>query len=647
MRMVNIDLSAGTIRKQMVEERLKKEFIGGWGLGCSLAYDLIKPETDPFSPDNPLIISAGPFVGTAAPAANKISAMAVSPIEASEDGRHFVGWGSGGSVRFGKQLRKAGYDLIVLQGKAPKPMYVLIDDDSVELCDASGLWETTDASESATMLMEKYPGCGTITIGRAGERRVRYAMAFVDNKGTLGREGIGAVMGSKNVKAVAARGSGMIAIHDEQRFSRAASSLRQEGLANPAVKAIHKLGAHAGWDNWIDRFSTGVWSKRKWDSLYGVEKFKEVKGKSKPCGGCYVGCRESIVVRDGAHTGVEIPSTHYLCMAVFAQRLEIEDHTQGIALADLCNRAGICFFTTANIVDFVTRQYGSGRITDRDTGGIALTRDFQTYRTMFRMIIEREGIGDILADGWYAASRWTGVDAVHEHPWVGIGKGMDPIVDGRFCDLIPMVFAYVVNPRAHHGNVHSIQYGGNPIFEAERLRQDLWEMGLRDEAAFTRIFRPTPHAGRVHVGRMTRHVEDRGAIIQSLGLCDNFCASGWLPMTYIAECYAALTGEETSPEELKKAGERICTINKILNVREGFSRQDDRVPAWLTPLQTPDGIAVMQDYYHQHVISDDDMERILDDYYDERCWDRERGVPIRSKLAEMGMERFTIDTIPD
>jgi aldehyde:ferredoxin oxidoreductase len=472
-------------------------------------------------------------------------------------------------------------------------------------------------------------------------------MALVDNKGTLGRQGIGAVLGAKNIKGIAVRGSGSIPIFDKERFAQAASSLKKEGLGNEAVKAVHDLGAHAGWENWVEKFSTGVWSKDTWDGLYGVAKFKEVKGKSKPCQGCYVGCRESIVVREGEFTGLEIPSTHYLCMAVFAQRLEIKDHRQGIKLVDMCNRAGLCFFTATNIIDFVTRLFTMGKITVQDTGGIALTRDFETYRTLLTMIINREGLGATLADGWYAASRWAGVDAVHEHPWVGIGKGMDPIVDARFCDLIPMVFAYIVNPRAHHGNVHNIQYGGNPTFEAENLRHDLWEMGLRDEDAMARVFSSTPYAGQVNVARMTRHVEDRGAVIQSLGLCDNFCASGWLPMTKIAECYTALTGTETSPEELKQAGERICNVNKVINVREGFSRQDDRVPAWMTPLQTPDGEAITRDYYHEKIISHDDMERILGDYYEERGWDRDSGVPTKSKLDAIGLHQYILEGIPD
>jgi aldehyde:ferredoxin oxidoreductase len=645
--MIALDLSSGTIHVDEVNEHLEQTFIGGWGLGCALAHDLIAPGIEPFSPENCMIISAGPFIGTSAPAANKVSAMAKSPIEASEDGRHFIGWGSGGSARFGRQLRKAGYDFIILKGKADHPSYVVIDDGSIELRDASALWGAMDCNESDRFLENEYPGAGTITIGRAGEQRVRYAMAMVDNKGTLGREGMGAVLGSKNIKAVVARGAKEIPVADPERFKRAARNLKKVGLGSDSVTAIHELGAHAGWQNWIEKFSTGVWSQAKWDSLYGVEKFKEVKGKSKPCQGCYVGCRESLVVRSGEYTGVEIPSTHYLCMAVFAQRLEIDDHRQGIKLVDLCNRAGICFFTTANIVDFVTRLYEKGQITTQDTGGLPLTRTFDTYLKLFTMIVNREGIGEILADGWYAASRWAGVDAVHEHPWVGIGKGMDPIVDARFCDLIPMVFAYIVNPRAHHGNVHNVQYGGNPIFEAERLREDLWEMGLRDDEAISRIFTPTPHAGDVNVGRMTRHVEDRGAIIQSLGLCDNFCASGWLPMTIIAECFSALTGRETAPEALKQAGERICTINKMLNVREGFSRVDDQVPAWLTPIDAPDGRAEARDYYHQKAITADDMDHIISDYYDERGWDQARGIPTKAKLTELGLADYALPQLPE
>jgi aldehyde:ferredoxin oxidoreductase len=639
-KMVTIDLTTGKITKDTVDSELEKKFIGGWGVSCALAFDLIKPGIDPFAPENPIIISTGSFNGTSVPSANKISAITKCPVQASKDGRHFIGWGSGGSAKFARTLRQAGYDYIVLTGKAARPSYVYIEDDAVEICDAADLWEKKDNTETVAALTERHEGCGTITIGRAGESLVRYALALVDDKGTLGREGVGAVMGSKNLKAVAAKGSGAVTVADKELLKQASKNLRNEGIHDPGVKAIRQLGAHAGWENWIDTFTPGVWPRSKWDDLYGVEKFKEVKGKSKPCQGCYVGCRWSLKVQDGEFAGLEIPSTHYLVMAVLAQRLEIEDHRQGIKLLDLCNRAGLCFFTTTNIVDFVTRLYADGKISQKETGGLALSRDFDMYLKLFTMIANREGLGDTLADGWYAASERVGVDAIHDHSWVGIVKGMDPIVDARFIGLIPMTFAYIVNPRAHHGNVHCIQYGGNPIYEADRLKEDLREMGIGDEETMERIFTPTSYGGKINVGRVTKHVEDRGAITQSLGLCDNYCNSGWLPMSKIAECYSAVTGIETTPEELKKAGERICNLNKALNVREGFSREDDIVPAWFIPVNAPEGIAEMKDYYKEKTLSKDDVMKLLDDYYDERGWDKERGVPTKEKLAELGLGEY-------
>jgi aldehyde:ferredoxin oxidoreductase len=255
------------------------------------------------------------------------------------------------------------------------------------------------------------------------------------------------------------------------------------------------------------------------------------------------------------------------------------------------------------------------------------------------MIIDREGLGDTLADGWYAFSEKFGVDPASDHPWVGIAKGFDTIVDARFWGLDSTTFAYFVNPRGHHGIVHSLQYGGNPVFNQAVLKEDLRNTGATEDVV-ERIFTPVPYYGGFNAARMTRHVEDRGAIIQALGVCDNLSAMGFFPMEALAEWYSAVTGFETDPEELKTGGERIHNLFKVLNMREGFSRIDDTVPAWFSPISTPEGEAAMRDYYGERVLSRDDLASLLDDYYEERGWNKEKGIPTPAKLAELGLDQI-------
>jgi aldehyde:ferredoxin oxidoreductase len=634
-----VDLTNRTTTTETVDPALEKKLIDGWGIGCTIAYDLIKPGLDPLSPENPIIIGTGTLVGTPVPSANQVFAMTKSTVQASKNGRTSICCGSGGSLRFGKNLKQAGYDFLVLKGKAETPSYLFIENDRIEICDASDLWGQKDLLETADFLTDKHPGCGVITIGGGGEKKVSYTMSMLDKVGTLGRAGIGAVLGSKQIKAIAVRGTKPVPVFDEEKLSRAVGSLRKEGIDRESLKAVRELAGHASWDRWLKTFNAGIWSNAEWDKHYGVEKFKEAKGRTSACDRCFLGCKTSLRVTDGAFAGTEVPAGYYMCVATLAQRLEIEDHRNGLKLLDLCNRAGLCFFTATSIVDWVTRLYVEGKISEQETGGLVLRRDFDAYLQLFTMIINREGLGDTLAQGWYATSERVGFDAVNDNHRVAIGKGFDPIVDARFWGLDSTAFAYFVSPRGHHGIAHSLQYGGNPIFEQEVLKNDLRKTGVSEDVV-KRIFSPVPYYGKFNAARMTSHIEDRGAIIQALGVCDNLSAAGFFPMNRLAECYSAVTGIEISPQELKQAGERIHNLFKTLNVREGFSREDDTMPSWFKPIDTPDGTAVMKDYYGEQVISKDDVSKLLDDYYNERGWDKVRGVPTEEKLAELGLQEF-------
>lgn len=641
---LTVELANGKVSRETVDPCLEEKFIGGWGIGSILAVDLIRPGIDSFSPENPVIIGTGALVGTSVPSASQVFAITKSAVHASPDRRTIICCGSGGSVDFGRNLRQAGCDILIITGKAKSPSYLLIDNDIVQVCDAAHLWHKKDLYETADLLANDHPGSGSITIGAAGENGVRYALSLIDKVGTLGRAGVGAVLGSKNIKAIVARGTRKVAVADQDRLDRAVKRLRREKIDRAAVHAVHQLAGHASWTRWLKAFSAGVWRREKWDSLYGVEKFTSVKGKTRTCDKCFLGCKTGIMVRDGAFSGTDVHAGYYICVAALAQRMELEDHREAVKLLDICNRAGLCFFTAANTADFVTRLFKAGTITEQQTGGLTLRRDFETYQALIRMIINRQGLGDTLAEGWYALSDRCGCDAVSDHPWVGIAKGFDTIVDARFWGLDSTTFAYFVNPRGHHGIVHSLQYGGNPVFEPAVLMEDLRNTGATEETV-KRIFAPVPYYGRFNAARMTRHVEDRGAIIQALGLCDNLSAGAFFSMDMLADCYSAVTGIDTSPAELKTGGERIHNLFKLLNVREGFSRIDDTVPAWITPIAAPDGKAVMKDYYGDRALSEEDINRLLDDYYDERGWDRHKGIPTLEKLAQLGIEACSSEAL--
>ena len=637
---LRVDLTREKIRKEPLDRKLVEKFIGGWGVNLKLFYDLQKPNVDPFSPRNPIVIGAGPLVGTPVPGASKITGTTKSPI-VDERGKHFIDSSVAGG-RFGAMLKNAGHDHLVITGKARKPVYLKIIDDDVEICDATPLWGKLDTYQTTDWLVDKHGSCGVISIGRAGENLVRYAMGIVDRFATFSRFGLGGVMGSKNLKAILVRGTKKVDIARPKEFQDLIHEWRRDIEKIPIIEQWRTLGIAAGWAVHSPLVREGVWEYSKWNELYGPEKWLEIKGEERnlACYGCPMACRVDYEIKNGEFKGLASFTGAYFLPARVGQRLEIEDCRKAVKLLDVCNRAGMCYFTASQMVNWVTRLFEKGVISKRETGGMELNRNFDVYLDLFEKIVAREGFGDILADGWYPASKLIGADPDEFVEGTGMFKGVDPIQDARFTKLHPQAFTHLTDPRPHHGGVQSAYTV--PNLDVDSLKQDVRKMGISGEE-FNRIFTPTPAYGAFNVARYAKHCEDRMAVYNSLGTCVVHALWGFLGIKYlnlelIAQIYSAATGIEVNAGELKKRGERAFNLLKILNVGEGFSRKDDRCSKiWLTPRKTPDGVAVLTDYYGKKRISRDDIERLLDDYYEERGWDPENGLPFKQKLAELGL----------
>lgn len=637
---LRVDLTEEKIRNELLTQELIEKFIGGWGINNKLFYDLQKPNIDPFSPQNPIIIGAGPLVGTIVPGASKIVGTTKSPI-ADKQGKHFIDNAVAGSSRFGVMLKNAGYDHLIVTGKARKPVYLKMIDDDVEICGATALWGKKDTYQTTDWFIDKYGSCGVISIGKAGENLVRYAMAIVDYCATLGRFGFGAVMGSKNLKAIIVKGTKGVKIAKPEEFLRLTNEWRKDTSKIPLIEDFRTLGIASGWNIHAPLVREGVWKYSKWTELYGPDKWLKVKKmQNLACNACTLACRVNYEVRDGEFKGLISFTGFYMLPARVGQRLEIEDYRKAVKLLDICNRTGMCYFTTSGIVNWVTRLYENGNLPQHKTEGLELKRKFDVYLDLFNKIAKREGFGDLLADGWYPASKRIGADPDEFTEGTGIFKGADVIQDARFTKLHPQGFAYLTNPRPHHGGLQSLYT--LPNIDISLLREDAKRMGISEEELY-RIFAYTPEYGMFNVARYAKHCEDHMAVHNSLGTCIVHALWGWLGLKYlntelIAQIYSAATGIEVDARELKKRGERAFNLFKLLNVREGFSRKDDNCSKiWLTPRKTPDGVRVMMDYYEEKQISKDDIDKLLDDYYDERGWKLEDGTPEKQKLAELGL----------
>ncbi|UCD56612.1 MAG: hypothetical protein JSV16_12375, partial [Candidatus Hydrogenedentota bacterium] len=591
----------------------------------------------PLSPENPIVLGAGPLIGAPVPGAAKVAGTTKFALPAAEDGRCYVASGASGSQRFGVMLKRAGYDHLVITGRASKPVYIRILDDDVGIIDADRLWGTKDAYETVDELKHDLGDCGVLSIGAAGENQVKFALALTDKKSTLGRNGFGAVMGSKNLKAVCVRGTKPVKLKDRERLRTALAPLLESLKENPMMPLFHEMGIHAGWEYWKHLLNPGVWPKDKWDELYGMDKCREAVERTHGCTGCVIKCKPVQRVSDGEWKGVQTETSHFLHVAGMGQTLGIEDWRPMVKLLEVCNRAGSCAVSSVGLLAMATVCFEMGALTEEQTGGVKLARgDFPGYLSMLEKIIKREDLGDALAEGWFEAAKHLDLDP---HAFLGLIKGAPCIYDARNTHMDPRIFHMIVNPRgAHHPQCHWTT--SIPMQPLERIRSDFMMTGAGQKET-ERIFGTEDF----NCARLTRHIQDVGMAYDCLGTCVIYPLAGApLNVNALAEFYSATTGLETSPAELKTSGERAFNLLKLLNVREGFSRKDDMSPQlWFQPKSTPDGDEELKDYYGRKRLDEKDMEGMLDDYYGERGWDLKSGTPTRDKLDELGLAEYVKD----
>jgi len=313
-------------------------------------------------------------------------------------------------------------------------------------------------------------------------------------------------------------------------------------------------------------------------------------------------------------------------------RSSLDNHNRAVKRVDTLNRTGICKIHFNNVMGLMTSLYEQGIISKEDTGGIEIKHDYETVLRLIDMTARREGIGDVMAEGPLGAAQKIGRDA--ERHAIHI-KGCAPFIDPRPDSMNTMAFAQMVHPgRANYACGGSgIYMQGRPI---EQFLSHARRMGIPEDA-IERIFT----ADSFNVGRYTKHTEDWYSLFNAFGQCHRLYIHRFHSIGSFIEFYTAITGTKTDPDELLRYGERLWNMAKLLNVRLGFDRKHDQPPgAWFEPIKSADRELRMMDYYKTTVLTEEDVEQILDDYYDERGWDRNRGTPTFEKLKELGLEGF-------
>jgi len=638
-----VDLSSGRTWTESVEPSDIDPVIGGSGYGWKIASELLPLGADPLSPENVVVLNPGVFVGTRTLGSSKLTAITKFPTVASEDGRYFTGSATSGGRYFAIGMRQAGCDRLVILGRADKPVYIAIRDQGIQIEDATDLWGRGIDEVSVELVKREGQDAGVLAIGTAGEKLVRSALTIIDRTNSLGRGGLGAVLGSKNVKAVVARGTGGLRVAEPARYEAIADELSSRVVAWPRREHWIKLGLAAGWSTFKHTQNPGEWPKEHWDRLYGEEKRLESLRAVIACASCPLNCRLRWQIPGGEFDGEQGLGSPYSKSATSGQLLGIEDDRKMIHLVTEANAyTGIDYYTTMRLIDLLTRMYEAGRITKADTG-IDLSRDYETYAKLYKMTAERQGIGDILADGWYRVKSEFGIDP-QEYWYAGICKGIDFIYDARPSRFHPLMMTFLTRPRPHHGGSHTRTNSRNKTLEEIRDQVEHWE--LSDET-MERIFRETPYSGKFNVGRYTAYMEDLMRVKNALGLCTIYTYQALVFADDMARLYSAATGDDVSARELISRGERISNIAKMINVRDGFSRSDDQPPSiWFEPMNAPEGTIEIEDYFQTKTLTKDDLSKMLDDYYDERGWSVETGQPTPEKLRSINLDDLASNTPP-
>jgi aldehyde:ferredoxin oxidoreductase len=617
-----VDLTRNSVRKEPLELEMISNFVGGLGIDSKLAYDLIKPGVDPLSPENVLIYGAGPFVGTLIPGFSRNDVISKSPQTG------FLAQ-SGTGISIGAMLKYAGYDHLVITGRAEKPVYLVITDDLVEVKDASDLWGM-DLLEATDVVRSKLGNYWVSCIGPAGERLVRFA-CIIDNKnGMSARTGLGAVMGSKNLKAIAVRGTKGIKVHQMREFRKSIDELRQAIKASPLIDpwrnegkiidpyigaytargiSLTKNFAQGFPEATTDFFTQKEYADRIWKVYYA-------------CLGCPVGDKAVDSLRGGKYAGLTLKLSNPWGTPLGFNICGVRNWDDGVKCADMANRYGIDIFTATNLMAWAIELYEKGILTRKDTDGLELKWDSDTVMTLMDKIARREGIGDILAEGEKISAQRIGRNSARYAVNV---KGLEPTMDLRET-IFTENFGQLVDPRgAHHARGYGITYIPR---KAESIARYAPRIGVPADA----VARICPEPGVFSVPRLTKWVQDYDSLAYSLGMCMRVPIGTAYDLATITRLYSITTGIESSSEELLKAGERIWNIQRLFNEREGATRKDDMPPPRMLNEPVTVGDAVHQPIKESYI------QQLLNEYYDERGWDTVTGNPTEQKLIELGLK---------
>jgi len=599
---VRVNLSTGKIKKEKINEQWARLFIGGRGYGSKIIYDEVDPKIDPLAPENKVVIATGSTCGSNAPTSGRVMVITKGPetgtIACSNVGGHF-----------GPQLKRAGYDMVIIEGKSDKPVYLWINDGNIEIRDARKLWGKKTSETEEAIKRETDPQARVMNIGPAGVKLSRIANVMVDACRAAGRSGVGAVLGSKNLLGIAARGTGKVEPFDPAETKTVAAQARKL-LKDSEITSVNlpKYGTAIMVNEINERGGYPVRNAQEaYDADAGVTGGEEIADKilikKWACAACPIACGRVTEIKEGKYKGYHGEGPEYETTWALGLMCGVHDLNAITYAHYLCNDYGLDGISAGVTIACAMELYEKGYIPKEEAPFPIRFGDGDTVVKLVPIMGERKGIiGDLLAEGSYRLAEHYG----HPELSMSVKKQEMPAYDPRAMKGIGLNYA-TSNRGACHVRGYTIS---QEVIESPYVVDRLIYVGKAE---------------------LTKYMQDLTAVIDSAGMC-LFTVFGLEYIYNYGPILRAVTGLPYSDEELMKAGERIWNLERLFNLKAGFTGKDDTLPTRLLEEPIPSGPS-------QGEVCQ--LDRMLAEYYRLRGWD-EDGVPTKEKLEELGLKEVAL-----
>ncbi|UCE95523.1 MAG: aldehyde ferredoxin oxidoreductase family protein [Candidatus Bathyarchaeota archaeon] len=622
-KIAHINLSNGKISQKIVPKALRAQYLGGRGIDMHLLYKHMNPKINPLSPENLFIVGVGFLSGIPCLGSGRCDIAAKSPLTGAVGDSNIGGF-------FAPELRFAGFDHLVITGKAKKPVYLLATDDEITIKDASHIWGE-DTFEAQTLLRrdEDDENIKSLVIGLAGENLVKFANVRTGMKNSAGRTGMGCIMGSKNLKAIAARGTIPV------KFTHPDELIEYCMQMNDMITSTRWSKAQSRWGTMIiysNTNTTGLLRTRNFQ-LNRLEDGQDLEPENidrysigtSGCYGCSVHCRHRYVLREGPFAPLFGEGPEYTSLGAFGTMVGCKKMETILIANHLVNKYGLDTLETGGLIAWSMELFENGILNEKTTDGLRLEwGNEEAVFDLIQRIAHREGFGDILADGFGGAIAKIGKDSEYYAIQV---KGMSNLhSDERPTPSFALGIATSTRGADHLRSRPAIDMYGLP----EDTLKEIYGGPVADDY--------NSYDGK---SRMVWWQELLYAVTDSIGTCKFqtvFCAVHAPKWEEFSKLIQLATGMEFQKSHLMQIGERICTIERLFNLREGFTRKDDNLPERYYKEPTPIGLPVARN----KKIDKEKFKKMLDEYYELHGWDKD-GVPKQETLKKLSLDNTLLN----